>query len=81
MTAGRLAIFDNFPQLHYNAYKRIHMKEFYTVSEFADMLGITSQTVYQWIYDGLIHSVQIKRKSAHRIPASELERIKSQRGN
>lgn len=57
------------------------MKEFYTVSEFADMLGITSQTVYQWIYDGLIHSVQIKRKSAHRIPASELERIKSQRGN
>lgn len=54
---------------------------YYTVAEFAAVLNVTRQTVYQWIYAGEIQSVQLRRKGAHRIPASELERIKHQRTN
>lgn len=53
----------------------VHVKEYYTVEEFAALLGVTRQTVYQWIYDGDVQSVQTKRKGAQRIPASELDRL------
>jgi excisionase family DNA binding protein len=51
------------------------MTKFYTVQQLADMLGIHKQTVYDWIYAGDLHTVQIKRKSAHRIPESEVRRL------
>ena len=54
------------------------MKDYYSVAEFATILGVTRQTVYQWIYAGEIQYAQVRRKSALRIPASELERIKKQ---
>ena len=57
------------------------MEKYYTVAEFAALLGVTPQTVYQWIYAGDIRSVQIKRKSSQRIPASELERVQRERQN
>lgn len=57
------------------------MKEYYTVNEFAAALGVTSQTVYQWIYAGAIEALQVRRKSSLRIPASELDRIRKQRTN
>ena len=57
------------------------MKEYYTVDEFAALLGVNRKTVYKWIYDGDLRSVQAKRKGAQRIPASELERMKTSRQN
>lgn len=57
------------------------MKDYYSVAEFAAVLGVTRQTVYQWIYAGEIQSVQVRRKSAVRIPVTELERIKQKRSN
>ena len=57
------------------------MREYYSVAEFAEMLGVSKNTVYQWIYTGAIRSVQAKRKGAQRIPASELVRLRQQRNN
>ena len=57
------------------------MKQYYSVEEFADLLGVSRQTVYQWIYTGAIVSIQAKRKGAQRIPVTELDRMRSQRQN
>lgn len=57
------------------------MEQYYTVEEFAQLLQVNKQTVYQWIYRGQIQSVQVTPRGARRIPASELERIKHQRTN
>ncbi len=50
-------------------------KQFYTVQDLAAILGVSKFTVYQWIYCGDLQTVQIKPKSAHRIPASEVARV------
>lgn len=57
------------------------METYYTVTEFAELLQVNRQTVYQWIYRGQLASVQVTPRGARRIPASELERIKQQRSN
>jgi excisionase family DNA binding protein len=57
------------------------MREYYSVAEFAETLGVSKNTVYQWIYTGAITAVQAKRKGAQRIPASELVRLREQRNN
>ena len=57
------------------------METYYTVTEFAELLQVNRQTVYQWIYRGQLTSVQVTPRGARRIPASELERIKQQRSN
>lgn len=53
--------------------------KYYTVQEFASLLGLNPQTVYRWIRAGKINAFQVHRWSALRIPASELDRI--QQGN
>lgn len=57
------------------------METYYTVTEFAELLQVNRQTVYQWIYRGQLASVQVTPRGARRIPASELERIKQQRSD
>lgn len=57
------------------------MEKYYTVDEFAALLQVNPQTVYQWIYRGQLQSVQVAPRGARRIPESELERIKSQRSS
>jgi len=46
-------------------------KEFLTVEEFAGILRVSKNTVYQWIKKGKLKVVKIGRRN--RIPASELE--------
>lgn len=51
------------------------MPKLYSVRDFADMLGVSKFTVYKWIYCGDVRTIQIKPKSAHRIPESEVKRF------
>jgi len=51
------------------------MTTFYTVQQLANALGVHRQTVYDWIYCGDLKTIQIKPKSAHRIPESEVRRL------
>lgn len=55
--------------------------KYYTVGEFARLLGVDSQTVYRWIRTGKINALQAHRWSALRIPASELDRMSTQQAN
>lgn len=57
------------------------MDTYYTIDEFAALLQVNPQTVYQWIYRGQLQSIQVAPRGARRIPASELERIQNQRKN
>lgn len=57
------------------------MTGYYTVQEFADILGVNRQTVYKWIYNGEIEYIQTRRHSSVRIPATELDRLRKQRSN
>lgn len=51
------------------------MPKLYSVQDLASMLGVSKFTVYQWIYCGDLRTIQIKPKSAHRIPESEVRRL------
>ena len=51
------------------------MPKLYTVQDLATMLGVSKFTVYQWIYCGDLRTIQMKPKSAHRIPESEVRRL------
>lgn len=51
------------------------MTNTYSVKEFAAMAHVSPQTIYRWIYDRTLKTVQIKRKGHHRIPESEVKRL------
>lgn len=53
--------------------------KYYSVTEFATLLSVDSQTVYRWIREGKINAVQARRWTAIRIPASEIDRMNTQR--
>lgn len=55
--------------------------KYYSVSEFAEILNVDPQTIYRWIRAGKINALQAHRWSALRIPASELDRMNTQRSN
>lgn len=55
--------------------------EYYTVQEFANLLGVNRQTVYKWLYNGWVKYTQPARKASIRIPASELDRMRQQQKN
>lgn len=46
-----------------------------SVKQFADAAQVSPQTVYRWIYDGTLKTIQIVPRSPHRIPASEVKRL------
>lgn len=52
--------------------------KYYSVTEFATLLSVDSQTVYRWIREGKINAVQARRWTAIRIPASEIDRMSTQ---
>jgi excisionase family DNA binding protein len=49
----------------------------YTVSEFADLVGVTRQTVHRWINLGTIKTVELSG-GWRRIPESEVKRFKGE---
>ena len=51
------------------------MTETYSVKEFAVMAHASPQTIYRWITDETLKTIQVKRKGPHRIPASEVKRL------
>ena len=51
------------------------MEESYTVAKFAELLDVSQQTVYRWIYSGVLQTIQVVPYGPRRIPASELVRL------
>ena len=49
--------------------KYIHIKEF------ANILGITTRTIYDWIKQGLIQHIQVKKGKIILIPKSEIKKL------
>lgn len=53
--------------------------KYYSVNEFAALLGVSPNTVHRWIRAGKIKATQAQRWGALRIPASELDRMTTTR--
>jgi excisionase family DNA binding protein len=53
------------------------MKSFYSVKEFAEIVGMHHRTIWQAIKDGKISAFRIgnSKRSQYRIAASEIERL------
>lgn len=49
-------------------------KKYYTVAEFAELIGVAERTIENWIIAGKIKYWQVETSRVIRIPASELER-------
>ena len=47
----------------------------YSVQQFAQAAKVSPQTVYRWIYNGTLKSIQVVPGSPHRIPTSEVRRL------
>lgn len=52
-------------------------KDFYSVREFAEKLGVSDRTIRRAIYNGRISIIRVgsTEKSAIRIPKSEIDRL------
>jgi len=60
----------------YNDRKEIRdMTNTLSVKQFAHEAKVSPQTVYRWIYDGTVQTIQVKPKGPHRIPYSEFKRL------
>ena len=53
--------------------KKTYSTENLTVAQFADVVGVCPNTVYNWIRDGLVRSTKIGH--LRRIPATEFKRL------
>jgi excisionase family DNA binding protein len=49
-------------------------KEYYTVQEFASILGVHQKTISRWIIEGKLAFWQVGNSRTIRIPESELSR-------
>jgi excisionase family DNA binding protein len=47
------------------------MQQYYTISQFAKALGVTNMTVYRWIEQGKVKTIEVVGKRM--IPAEELK--------
>lgn len=56
------------------------MKDFYSIKEFGELLGISRSTIYRMIKSGKIEVIQTEEKGRIIIPASELEKLKTKKG-
>lgn len=53
------------------------LREMYSVSEIARIIGVDTSTVYNWLYGGVLKGTQQNGKRGRwLIPASELERLR-----
>ncbi len=54
-----------------------HTKAFYSIGEFASLMGVCWRTIYRAIKQGHINAFRISggEKSAFRIPSSEIQRL------
>ena len=46
-----------------------------SVKQFADEAQVSPQTIYRWIYDGTLKTIQVKPGGRHMIPYSEFKRL------
>ncbi len=53
--------------------KKTYSTENLTVAQFADAVGVCTNTVYNWIRDGRVRSAKIGH--LRRIPATEFKRL------
>jgi excisionase family DNA binding protein len=54
-------------------------QQWFSISEFGKLAGISPATVRRWLREGLLHGVQTKPGTGHwRIPLSELERLQKE---
>jgi len=55
-------------------------EQYYSAKEVADILGVSTTTIYDWIKNGLIKAKPIKRlkKTYWQIPQSEVDRLKKE---
>jgi excisionase family DNA binding protein len=51
-------------------------KEFYTVKEVADILGLSPDRIYEYLRSGYLYGTRLTKNSAWRIPATEIQRLK-----
>jgi len=51
-------------------------KEFYSVKEFAQILNLSTDRIYEYLRTGYLQGARLTKNSAWRIPASELQRLK-----
>jgi len=54
-------------------------KEYFTVKEVAKILDVKEQTVYRWVYKGLIEVTQKVKKGAIRIHKLEIPAFRRQK--
>ena len=50
-------------------------KEFYSVKEVAQILGLSSDRIYEYLRRGHLRGIRLTKNSAWRIPAGELQRL------
>ena len=53
--------------------------KYISIKEFADIFGISTRTVHNWINEGLINIIQIKKGGIIFIPKSEIRKIRKVR--
>lgn len=51
-------------------------KEFYSVKEIAQILSLSPDRIYEYLRTGHLHGSRLTQRSAWRVPATELERLK-----
>ncbi len=51
-------------------------KEFYSVKEVAQILGLSSDRIYEYLRSGHLYGSRLTKNSAWRIPANEIQRLK-----
>ena len=50
-------------------------KEFYSVKEVAQILGLSPDRIYEYLRRGHLRGIRLAKNSAWRIPAGELQRL------
>jgi len=51
-------------------------KEFYSVKEVAEIIGQSTDRIYEYLRAGYLHGTRLTKTSAWRIPAAEIQRLK-----
>ena len=58
----------------------VQAQDFYSTSEAASLLGVSRREVRQWIYERKVRGAERHRGRKWRIPQSEVNRMKAERG-
>lgn len=49
------------------------MQKVYTISEAAEMFGVTRETVYRWVRKGHIKAIQMGKRGKYMIPRESID--------